>query len=278
MKKYVLMFLILFVLMLSACASNEDYEPNEQTELENGTLLDTTAPVRKIIYEVEMSMNVKILDDAINDLRALVETDEWFDYENISTNTASFILRIKTERLDSFINDVKGNQTLNRFSKVGTDVSLNYQDASDKILNYQAQYDRLLELYQTASLSEMITINQQLSQLEVNIAREQGIINQFDSLADYSKVRITYYASSVVTKSPFINRLGQAFVNGFDGLISFFDGLLIATATIIPFAVVFVPAIYGFIKLSKRINHRQIGSKHRHHRHQEPVAQPKEPK
>jgi hypothetical protein len=275
MKRYVLLFLFLLVLALTACASNQDEMPNNEHEGGDATLLDTS-PVRKIIYEVEMSMNVKQLDDAIDGLRALVETDEWFDYENISTHNASFIIRIKTERLDRFILDVKGNQALNRFSKVGTDVSLNYQDASDKILNYQAQYNRLLELYETASLSEMITINQQLSQLEVNIAREQGIINQFDSLADYSKVRITYYASSVVTKSPFINRLGQAFVDGFNGLIAFFDGLLIVIATIIPFAIVFVPATYGVIKLSKRYNQRPIGSKNRHTRHQEPAEKPKE--
>jgi hypothetical protein len=266
MNKILLVILIVTILLLSACSAQEDYEQNEETFMNEVELLDTTVPERKIIYEVNMSMNVRDLEEAIDELRTFIESDEWFDYESISTRSASFVVRIKTERLDNFIETLKGNQTLNSFSKIGTDVSLSYQDASDKILNYQAQYDRLLELYETASLAEMITINQQLSQLEVNIAKEQGIINQFDSLSDYSEVNISFYESVVITQSPFFNRLGSAFVNGFEGLIAFFDGFLIVIATIIPFAIVFVPAGYGIYKLAKLKNKRQ---NHQIHQRQE---------
>lgn len=265
MKKYVFLIFIFLSILLNACSANQEDVGYQETLNNEVELLDTTIPLRKIIYEVEMSMNVRNLENAIDDLRLLIESDEWFDYESISTHSASFIVRIKTERLDDFIDSVKGNQTLNRFSKIGTDVSLSYQDASNKILNYEAQYARLLDLYETANLSEMITINQQLSQLEVNIAREQGNINQFDSLADYSEVRITYYASAVTSKSPFINRIGSAFVSGFDGLISFFDGLLIVIATIIPFAVVFIPTGYGMYRLYKHMNQKHVHKKTKDH-------------
>ena len=50
---------------------------------------------------------------------------------------------------------------------------------------------------------------------------------------------VTVYGSTVVTKSPFINRLGRAFESGWTGLVSFLDGLMILIATILPFGVIF---------------------------------------
>lgn len=255
MKKILLMIVFILMLSLSACQMATEFQ-EEGTGDHQTTLSESLSPVRKIIYKVEMKMNVSNLETAIAALRAILESDEWFDYENIQTSIATFKVRVKTERLDAFVAAIKGTRTLSSYSKVGTDVSLQYQSAADKILNYQAQYARLLELYENASLSDMIVINQQLSLLEINIAKEQGILNQFDSLADYSEVSITLYASALQTQSPFINRLGGAFVSGFEGLLWFFDRLLIAIATILPFVIVFVPTGFGIYFLAKYLNRR----------------------
>lgn len=263
MKKILLM--IVFVLMISLCACSQATNvPNEGAGDDQTTLQELTSPVRKIIYKVEMKMNVSNLDTAIASIRSYLESDEWFDYENIQTTSATFTVRIKTERLDAFVASIKGNRTPSYYSKVGTDVSLQYQSAADKILNYQAQYARLLELYENATLSDMIIINQQLSLLEVNIAKEQGILNQFDSLADYSEVDITLYASTIQTQSPFMNRLGSAFLSGWEGLLWFFDRIFIATATILPFVIVFVPSGFGLYYLSKYLNRLSLRSKKNH--------------
>lgn len=260
MKKIPLVIGFVLLISLTACSQNTNLL-DEGAGDNQTTLQESTSPVRKIIYEVEMKMNVSHLDTAISTIRSNLESDEWFDYESIQTTSATFKVRIKTDRLDAFVTSIKGTRTLSYYSKVGTDVSLQYQSAADKILNYQAQYARLLELYENASLSDMIVINQQLSLLEVNIAKEQGILNQFDSLADYSEVTITLYASALQTQSPFINRLGSAFVSGFEGLLWFFDRIMIAAATILPFVIVFVPSGFGIYYLTRYFNRQSQRSK-----------------
>jgi hypothetical protein len=98
----------------------------------------------------------------------------------------------------------------------------------------------------------MITINAQLSNLEVELMRLQGELNVFDSLVDYSEVNITLYGSTIITRSPFFNRLGNGFINGLNAVVSVLDGLAIAIVSVIPFVVVFGPIGYGAYYVRKK--------------------------
>ncbi|MDD3123504.1 MAG: DUF4349 domain-containing protein [Candidatus Izemoplasmatales bacterium] len=211
-----------------------------------------TAPERKIVYTADIAFNVTDLEKASSFLESLLEPDEWFDSATITPTLDTYVVRIKTDRLDAFLDALKDEYSLRSFSKVGTDVSLDYQDTSNKMISLQAQLDRLLELYPDATLAEMIVINEKIADIEVKLATLQGTLNKYDSLVDYSKVTLKFYGSTITTNSPFFNRLGGAFTNGFNGLVSFFDSLLIGIATIIPFVVVFGGIGVGAIIVYKK--------------------------
>lgn len=249
--------LIFMILMLSACSSNDYLGPEEEPMNGEDNLLLEGTPERKIIYRVDASYDVSNINDAVDTLKGFVLEDEWFDQENLSTSYASFTIRIKTERLDAFMLDLKEAFQQRSYNKSGEDISLAYQDKTEKVLSLTLQQERLQALYDSASFSDMIIINKQLSDVEAELRKLEGELNVFDSLVEYSTVEVRLYGSIIITRSPFFNRLGNAFVNGAKGLLSFLDGLVIVVATIIPFAVVFVPAGYFGLKFYKSYQRKQ---------------------
>lgn len=257
-KKIGFVFSLFFmILLLSACSSNDYLGPGEEpTTGEDNFLLEGT-PERKIIYRVDASYDVSNINDAVDTLKGFVLEDEWFDQENLSTSYASFTIRIKTERLDAFMLDLKEAFQQRSYNKSGEDISLAYQDKTEKVLSLTLQQERLQALYDSASFSDMIVINKQLSDVEAELRKLEGELNVFDSLVEYSTVEVRLYGSTILTRSPFFNRLGNAFVNGAKGLLSFLDGLVIVVATIVPFAVVFVPAGYFGLKFYKSYQRKQ---------------------
>lgn len=259
-KFSIIIFAIL--LLLFGCSNNEEV-PNTPSDEDGIVLLDVgTSPIRKIIYKAELTIYTKSLDETIDAIYLLKESDEWFDYESISKRSATFILRIKTERLDDVLTTLKSEHQVSSSQKEARDISLDYQDKSDRIAALVIQRDRLLELYEEATLTEMITINQQLSSIEIQIAQLQGTLNEFDSLADYSEVKIYVHQSSIASKAPFFPRVGLAFENGLRAVVSILDGLVIGIVTLFPIAVVFVPVGYGIFRLNKVIKRRMKSKKH----------------
>jgi hypothetical protein len=217
-------------------------------------LLDNDAvPVRKIIYEVDVEYDVDDLNEAAAFLQSIMESDEWMDREVRGERVSVFDARIKTERLDLFLGALNGEFEMMTYQKVGTDISLQYQDMSNRVLALQTQLDRLLVLYDSASLSDMIVINREVSEIEIELAQLEGSLNQYDSLVEYSEVHIRFYGDALITKSPFFNRLWTTFVAGWGGVVDVFDGLFMVLAAVVPFAIVFGgPAVFFVVRAKRK--------------------------
>ena len=121
------------------------------------------------------------LSDSIDTLKALVEPDEWFDQESIISSKATFTVRVKTDRLDAFVDALNSAFQARKYTKDGQDISLSYQDKTIRIESITLQIERLQVLYASASLSEMITINSELADLETELLVLQGQLSVYDS-------------------------------------------------------------------------------------------------
>ena len=101
-KSIMFTFILLFVVTLLGCSSNLDFE--EITENNDNSNIQPLAagetPDRKIIYTVNATFDVTNIEESVDSLKDLLETDEWFDSENIGSSSASFNARIRTDRLD----------------------------------------------------------------------------------------------------------------------------------------------------------------------------------
>jgi hypothetical protein len=262
-RTFVFLFAVsVIVIALMAC-SNDYSEASREDDMggdeENVELVQSlTAPSRKIIYEIDASYYVDDIDQALVWLKDLMEEDEWIDREERSNARADLTFRIKSSRLDAFIAAIESEYVMSSYRKVGEDISRNYQNTSDLITRYTNEKTRNLKLIDGASISEILIITERVSELEQMIATLQGELNLFDSLVDYSEVRLSVYEKNVYTRLPFGARINDGFSDGVAFVIDFFDGLVIVLVTLFPIAIVFGPIGYGgyrivkFVQLKRR--------------------------
>ncbi|NCA67865.1 MAG: DUF4349 domain-containing protein, partial [Clostridia bacterium] len=194
-------------------------------------------------------------------IKSSLNSDEWMDYENIGATNARFTARIKSDRIDAYIAAISQNNEVSYYEKTATDISLQYQSKEAQIESYQSELARLNELFEDATVSEMIQLNTRIAQITLAVNTLQGSINQFDSLVDYSEVTIRLYKNGTQPVTlPFGEKLNDVFIGAWKALGVFFAGLLIVLTAVFPFAVVFVPIGVGVFFLVRFIKKKRLAS------------------
>lgn len=148
MKRKALIILVVLILVfslfiLNACSGSQDDTldnnvspemgaPAEDNQIDTGS---ESTPERKIIYSADVSLNVIEFDEQIAKIKASINSDEWFDTESVSSSYAFFVVRVKTERLDTFLAVITEGISSDAMSleKTATDISLTYQSKEDQI-------------------------------------------------------------------------------------------------------------------------------------------------
>ena len=108
MKK-ILLFIAIMVISSIFVGCSAEYDMGEYLEgnQEVYSLSQSNISERLIIYNVDITFDVKDLEEASAFLVSLLETDEWFDQESKMSRRYSYVIRVKTDRLDDFITDLK---------------------------------------------------------------------------------------------------------------------------------------------------------------------------
>lgn len=261
-RKFILFVCILLILFLFVACSSESnfgmeadsgYELEEPSEAGEPFSLD-----RKIIYSANITLYADNFEDSISLIRASMDEGEWMDYESVNDTYARFTARIRSDRLDEYLAAISVGNTVNDYDKTATDISLNYADNEAQITSLEAERARLNELYETASTSDMIQINSRLSQIALEINRLQGLLNEYDSLVDYSEVFIRLYSkNSPEVSLPFGEKLNSVFISAWHALGALFKGILVALTAIFPFLVVLGPIAVGIYFLVKFLKKRK---------------------
>lgn len=256
MKKIVFILIFIFsIFLLVGCSSgndrgNMDY-PNESAPLTEEH--EVSSPNRKLIYKVRLTISSNQINEVINKAKLNLNNDEWLDSEIIQTNYATLVIRVKTDRLDQYLASITKDEKSGNFEKQATDVSSLYQNIETQIESLELQIDRLLKLYEKASVSEMIAINQQLSNAQSNLKRLQGELTNFDSLVEYSTITLHITQNKQdIKEEGFFEDIKNAFLEGFNFLLNVFKGLLVVIVFLIPISIILVPSIYGISRLIKK--------------------------
>ncbi len=262
MKRILGVFLMMTLIVgLFACSANDKAMFGDDADEGTVGLQNETVPERKIIYTVEGTLYVADLDEAQEILTGLLEADEWIDQEVFSETSLSLRLRIKSDRLDQFMDQIDTHYDLTYLTKTATDISLDYQDVSARIDALEAEQARLLELYDGASLSDMIQIGDRLTDLDLELSSLRGELNLFDSLSDYSTVTLSVRQSHTPESVGFIRAVADGFMNGLDFVISFARGFVIVLATLVPVSLVGAPLVYVGYRIVKRMDNKKHDGK-----------------
>ena len=257
-KIWVVLF-VLAVSVLGLYGCSQDLDVSNQNNEHNGII--ETSTTRKIIYNGTVSIydkDVSVVHQAIKDS---LNADEWVQTETFEEDFSRMVIRIKSDRLDLFITNLKETYDVRDYQKNATDISIEYYDNQARILTLEAEQARLIEMYDQSSISDMLLINRRISEIETELQELNGLINQYDSLIDYSELTIRISSTRTFMSTSFSTRLGNAFFGGLNALWSLLQLMLMGLLALLPFIVVFGPLGYGVYRLNRYLTNRKKGPK-----------------
>lgn len=255
MRKRLLLFIIVLlgVFTLTGCAQG-NYGPgevgNEDTAgggSENSIILPNVN--RKIIYTVDISVKSDDLAKSSREIKALIDFEEdWIESERLSETTNYIVFRVKTSRLNEFVEGIKSDHETTRYEVSSEDVSNKYFDAEARKNTLIAERNRLVELIDSSNTHEIIQINQRLSQIDTELLIINRDLSDIDSLVEYSTVKVYIHGPKVSPKPPSYGKtLSNSFKGGWNAVVVVLKFLLQAIITLIPFLVIAVPVGGGII-------------------------------
>ncbi|NLF13425.1 MAG: DUF4349 domain-containing protein, partial [Anaerolineaceae bacterium] len=167
----------------------------------------TVDPSKKIIYTVDMALEVEDAAKALNDIIAATEElggymadSRYYAYRH---DIDSYVtVRIPPEKLKEFTGRVSTLGKVMSQSMDSEDVTDQYTDLTARLANAQAQEAQLLEIMKQAkNIEDILLVREQLNTVQAEIEILKGKIRQMDNQVGYSTVtiRLTEPAPPVVT-------------------------------------------------------------------------------
>ena len=254
-KRFFFIFLLIIGLMLGVgCSKSENGNPIDNNQPETEHLELGNSSDRKIIYYINTNLEVKYIDDAIEAITNAKRTDEWFESMNISSSSATIVVRVKSDRVEQFKEALGNIGTISNYKLKATDVSLDYAGTQEQIAAYEAERARLIALYENASISDMIEINRRIGEIDTKLQRLNRQKNEYDSLIYYSSFTINLYGEEVVKSQNFVTKIKNAFLGGLKVFVTFWQYVFLAILAILPFAAVIVAGFFIYKTIKKRKN------------------------
>ncbi|MBR5967573.1 MAG: DUF4349 domain-containing protein, partial [Lachnospiraceae bacterium] len=163
---------------------------------------------RKLIKRVNMSIESLEFDQSVRTIESYVGTfggyvesssitnsNYYYGYNRGYSNNAriaNYVLRIPSEMLDSFLNQVGNIGNIISQSSSSEDITLSYIDLEARTESLEIQQERLLALLEKAeTVDEIISLEDRLSYVRYQIESQRSTLKNYDNLVAFSTVTIT---------------------------------------------------------------------------------------
>ena len=192
----------------------------------------------KIIYTADVTLETREFDDASSKLNALVlSTGGYFESRQLnqggSYRSIYCVIRVPAERFAEFIAQSGEVAHLTYCNEYSENVSEVYYDIEARLTTQRTKLQRLQELLaQAKDMSDIITIENEISNTELQIEYLTGRLRGYDSLIEYSTVNLSLrevYRLSDEEPAPvtFGDRIAVAFDRGIDQLVENAEDLVL---------------------------------------------------
>lgn len=140
-------------------------------------------------------------------------------------------IRIPNAHFDAFVSDVSKGVTYFEIKEItSTDVTEQFIDITARLKAKKVLEERYLDLLKKANkVSEMLEIEQQLSNIREEIEAKQAQLNYLQSQVSMSTISIEMYTENASGGNATISygsKMWNAIVSGFNGISTFFIGIL----------------------------------------------------
>ncbi len=218
---------------------NSDFIANDENQNEANTKIIKTANLRFATANIDESY--ALVQKSAQKYKAILQNDNTGkDYYSVYRNVT---LRIPKQYFDAFINELgKGVAYFDRKEILARDVTEEFVDVEARLKAKQTLEKRYLELLDKANkVSEILEIEKELANIREEIEAKQGRLQYLQSRVAMSTITIEMYTEKpqgTGTTVSYGTKMWNAIKSGFNGLSSFFLGILHVWPFILILAVV----------------------------------------
>ena len=233
-----------------------------------------SAPARKsrpqLIKRAELTLVVKSIDQSMNSVGKIVQKQQGDvlgfqdnqPIDNSKRQTASMQLRVPAQKLEL---------TLDELAKLGTvqSRSLTAEDVSDQLVDFQARLKNLRKseeavlkiLERSGSVSEVLKVSQELSNIRESIERISAQLNNLQNQVAYSTITLNLEApvsAAPPPQEPVGLQVQETWGKATHSVNQFTMGLLGLSIWLFaysPYFLLIAAAIYGYRKLKQQKSH-----------------------
>lgn len=161
----------------------------------------TTQVNRKLVYTYNIQIETKEFDQVLTGIQTKVDELEGYieqssldsgsEYYRNYNRYSYMTVRIPSDQLDGFVENVKETANVTNISKSTEDITLKYVDVESRKTALETEQGRLLELLEKAeTVEDIITIESRLSEVNYQLESYTSQLRTYDNQVDYSTVYI----------------------------------------------------------------------------------------
>lgn len=264
-----------------------DYKESGSYDQAPSQTADTAAAAtgRKLIKHVNMSVQTlefdkgcDLLENYVSQVNGYIESSNISDYTFYGnygkSRYANYTVRVPSENLDFFLNQMGGVGTIYNQSMSTEDVTLSYLDVESRAKALEIQQERLLALLEEAtSVDEIIALEDRISDVTYQLESKESTLRNYDSLVAFSTVNIAIEEVSRITEPEVVpktvgERIAQGLSDTFYAIGEGFKDFAVWFVVNLPFIIIWlaVIALIVFlirliIKASKKGHEKRVAKK-----------------
>ena len=215
-------------------------QANNEITVKSESKIIKTADLR--FPSTNISESSKNIIAAVKKYKATVQSDNsGKDYSSFFRNIS---IRIPNQSFDAFINEISNGVAYFDKKEISSqDVTEQFVDIEARLKAKRTLENRYLQILNKASkVSEILEIERELATIREEIEAKQGQLQYLQSKVSMSTVTIEMYTENPSGSSATISyasKMGNAIKSGFNGISTFFIGILHIWPFILILAVVF---------------------------------------
>jgi len=210
-----------------------------------------TAQERLVIYNAHVSLETNDIQGGLGKIRLLAEG--YGGYVASSSRStygiqsrAEIAIRVPKDKFHAAVQEIESYGKVLDEGTTSEDITQQYIDLKARLNNLQKQEEQLHEILDMAkTVDEILKVESELARVRGEIDSLQGQINYLEGNVEMSLISVALTEPAPPFTPPGMD-LGETFEIAIVGFFTVLRGMIILVVSLIPLAVVGVPAYYVY--------------------------------
>ena len=206
---------------------------------------------QKLIRTMTLETETEDLDTLLASLDQKIKTlGGYVENKNIRNGSANasrryryanLTIRVPVDQMDAFVEHVSGASNVVHYSENAKDITLSYVATQSRITALETEQTRLLELLaQAENMSDLLQIEQRLTDVRTELEQVTSQLRLYDNLVDYGTIELSVtevQEYTPVEKETMWQRMGSGLKSSWQALGEFSENLLVFVVSALPWLI-----------------------------------------